>query len=127
MSSRLLAVTFGRHHRRTRPWVRSSSGQNISPASSEHKVLCDGQTLYIGQDLAEALGWQPEQGVSGLKLSLHGWAPHYFTITPQGTDNGQIFVHATNIDITDFQTQNVLPVEPSRVAAITTYIPYSTT
>lgn len=46
-------------------------------------VLGNSQTLYIPQQLADALGWRFEQSMGGQKLTLHGWAPHYFT-TPQG-------------------------------------------
>ncbi|KAL4261968.1 hypothetical protein AB1N83_007124 [Pleurotus pulmonarius] len=57
-------------------------------STTEHKVVLDNKTLYIGQDLAEALGWKPEKGSdAGVQLSLTGWSPCYFTITPTGTDS----------------------------------------
>lgn len=57
-------------------------------SATEHKVVLDNQTLYIGKDLAEALGWKPEKGHdAGIQLSLTGWSPCYFTITPTGTDS----------------------------------------
>lgn len=59
-------------------------------SATEHKVVLDNETLYIGQDLAEALGWKPEKGSdAGIHLSLSGWSPRYFTITPAGTDSGE--------------------------------------
>lgn len=58
------------------------------PAPTEHRVVLDNQTLYISQELAEGLGWKPNQSLDGVKLSLHGWEPTFFTITPTGTDFG---------------------------------------
>lgn len=58
------------------------------PAPTEHRVVLDNQTLYISQELAEGLGWKPSQSLDGVKLSLHGWDPTFFTITPTGTDFG---------------------------------------
>jgi len=58
---------------------------------SEHRVTLDNQTLYIDQSLAEALGWKPEQGSdAGIKLSLSGWGPTYFTIAPTGSESGEL-------------------------------------
>ncbi|KAF8590846.1 hypothetical protein K439DRAFT_1299745, partial [Ramaria rubella] len=54
---------------------------------TEHKVLLDGQTLYITKELAQALGWKADQGLDGFKLTLHGWEPSFFTVTPSGTDS----------------------------------------
>lgn len=68
---------------------QSNKSTSIHPSPTEHKVVHDGRTLYIEQDLAEALGWTPEQGPEGLRLTLHGWAPSYFSVTPQGSDSGE--------------------------------------
>ena len=57
---RLLAVTP-----RTRPCQQSTS--------SQHKVTLSGETLYIEQDLAEALGWTPQHTTDGASLRLSGW------------------------------------------------------
>lgn len=55
--------------------------------STKHKVLLDGQTLYINKDLAEAIGWKPYIALDGLKLLLHGWEPSFFTITVSGDND----------------------------------------
>ncbi|KAJ7658411.1 hypothetical protein B0H17DRAFT_886240, partial [Mycena rosella] len=59
-----------------------------SPAI-KHEVVVDNQTLYIPRAMAEALGWRPNQGMyqSGVQLTLHGWEPSYFTISPTGSDS----------------------------------------
>jgi hypothetical protein len=54
----------------------------------EFKVLSDEQTLYIPKELAVRLGWTTELGQKGLGLSLHGWEPTFFAITPCGSDSG---------------------------------------
>lgn len=56
-------------------------------APKDYKVVLDNGTLYIDQDLAEALGWDSEQR-NGVSLKLHGWAPTYFTITQTGSESG---------------------------------------
>jgi hypothetical protein len=61
---------------------------STAPAPQEHKVLLDNGTLYLKKELAEALGWKPDHGIDGLRLSLHGWEPSYFAITQYGTDGG---------------------------------------
>jgi len=57
--------------------------------SCQHKVTLSGETLYIEQDLAEALGWTPEHTTDGVSLRLSGWGPNYFVITQKGTDAGR--------------------------------------
>jgi hypothetical protein len=57
--------------------------------SSSHTVTLDNETLYLDEKLARALGWTPEAGVDGVKLSLHGWKSHYFVVTKAGTDSGE--------------------------------------
>ncbi|KAJ7476932.1 hypothetical protein B0H11DRAFT_1809823, partial [Mycena galericulata] len=37
--------------------------------------------------MAEALGWKPNQGLDGVQLTLHGWEPSYFAISPTGSDS----------------------------------------
>ncbi|KAJ3541250.1 hypothetical protein NMY22_g3962 [Coprinellus aureogranulatus] len=46
----------------------------------------DGETLYVEQELAEALGWRGGGPTEGVTLRLSGWSPHYFAITQKGTD-----------------------------------------
>ncbi|KAL6301118.1 hypothetical protein BKA93DRAFT_739271 [Sparassis latifolia] len=65
----------------------SSSCDLSTIPPKEFKVLLDNQTLYVDQELAEALGWKANGGPEGLSLTLNGWAPHYFTIAPTGTDS----------------------------------------
>ena len=67
---------------------RLSSNAPLASSPQEHKVLLDNGTMYIKKELSEALGWKPEHGVDGLRLSLHGWEPSYFTITQSGTMGG---------------------------------------
>jgi len=57
------------------------------PPPTEHKVVLDNQTLYISREVAECLGWKPDQGAKGTPLTLHGWEPSYFTITPSGSES----------------------------------------
>jgi hypothetical protein len=68
---------------------RQIAGARRSLASSSHTVTFDNETLYLDEKLARALGWTPEAGVDGVKLSLHGWKSHYFVITKAGTDSGE--------------------------------------
>ncbi|KAH8117279.1 hypothetical protein DFH11DRAFT_996982 [Phellopilus nigrolimitatus] len=63
------------------------NSSSSSPPALEFKVVLDNQTLYVGKPLAEALGWTPQAGINGVKLSLHGWDPTFFTITRAGTDS----------------------------------------
>lgn len=55
--------------------------------------MLDNQTLYINQEMAEALGWKESNGgaAESVQLTLNGWAPTYFTITPAGTNSGSSF------------------------------------
>ncbi|CAA7269497.1 unnamed protein product [Cyclocybe aegerita] len=55
-------------------------------SAKEVTVTLDGQTLYIGQEVAEALGWKPGTSTEGVSLRLSGWRPHYFAITERATD-----------------------------------------
>ena len=55
----------------------------------EFKVVLDNETLYVEQELAEALGWKPDvKSEEGVPLTLSGWAPKYFAIARTGTDSG---------------------------------------
>ncbi|TFK17068.1 hypothetical protein FA15DRAFT_605797, partial [Coprinopsis marcescibilis] len=51
-------------------------------------------TLYINQELAQALGWTEETPTKGVSLRLSGWSPHYFAITRKGTDT-DLLAHGT--------------------------------
>ena len=73
---------------------RYSRSSSTVTRGVEHRVYLDGQTLYINKEIAEALGWKPQttqerihSNSDGIGLSLHGWAPNYFTITPKGSDS----------------------------------------
>jgi hypothetical protein len=70
----------------TRSHARSMATSAILQSPSEHRVVLDNHTLYV----AEALGWRPEQGSdTGIHLSLSGWSPTYFTITPMGSESAK--------------------------------------
>ncbi|KAH0579136.1 hypothetical protein H2248_003289 [Termitomyces sp. 'cryptogamus'] len=85
--SRRLATDSVINHSSIRTFATSSN--LYSP--STHKVVLDNRTLYIDRTLAEALGWKPEKGHdAGIQLSLSGWGPTYFTITPVGTDSDRL-------------------------------------
>ncbi|TFK17860.1 hypothetical protein FA15DRAFT_555593, partial [Coprinopsis marcescibilis] len=64
------------------------------PGQKEFKVVLDGETLYIHQELAQALGWTEEALTKGVSLRLSGWSPHYFAITRKGTDT-DLLAHGT--------------------------------
>jgi len=70
--------------------ARSIATSTTWRSPSEHRVILDNQTLYVDQSLAQALGWKPEQGSeAGVELSLSGWGPNYFTISPAGSESGE--------------------------------------
>ncbi|CCM04746.1 uncharacterized protein FIBRA_06936 [Fibroporia radiculosa] len=77
---------------RTIPPARtvSNTANAFLPEPKEFKVLLDNQTLYITEDLATALGWTPAGSAASTQLSLSGWAPHYFAITPAGTASDRL-------------------------------------
>ncbi|KAH8834737.1 hypothetical protein DL96DRAFT_1519403 [Flagelloscypha sp. PMI_526] len=75
--------------------------------ASEHKVVLDGKTLYIPEALAVALGWKPGHETDGTKLILHGWAPHFFSITQQGSEQ-ELLSRRTVESSQNFQVQKVL-------------------
>lgn len=94
MSITLFASMFRRQHPHVmyivRTHARFMATSTILQSPSEHRVILDNQTLYVNQSLAEALGWKPEQGSdAGIKLSLSGWGPTYFTIAPTGSESGE--------------------------------------
>ncbi|OSD07415.1 hypothetical protein PYCCODRAFT_1473970 [Trametes coccinea BRFM310] len=60
---------------------------STSTATREFKVVLDNETLYIPQELAEALGWNAAKEDGSVPLTLRGWAPHYFPITRKGSDS----------------------------------------
>ena len=66
------------------------SDTDMTPPTPPQKftVTLDNEILYIDKELAQALGWKPNQDLDGVPLSLHGWEPGYFTITPKGSDSG---------------------------------------
>ncbi|TFY79461.1 hypothetical protein EWM64_g4547 [Hericium alpestre] len=66
--------------------VRSQSILSTSSSAKEFKVVLDGDTLYVDQALAEALGWNPGQ-MNGVSLTLSGREPHYFAVARSGTDS----------------------------------------
>ncbi|KAI0364527.1 hypothetical protein BV20DRAFT_956031 [Pilatotrama ljubarskyi] len=73
--------------------ILSSTG---ATAKEFKVVLEDNDTLYIDQELAEALGWTPQvahsdSGTPGtVSLTLSGWAPHYFAIARTGSDSDRL-------------------------------------
>lgn len=67
-------------------FIRRNSTNAFAP--TEHKVVLDNGTLYLGRELAKALGWKPELGKQGVNLTLRGWEPTYFTVTVTGSDSG---------------------------------------
>ncbi|KAJ7091234.1 hypothetical protein C8R44DRAFT_416209 [Mycena epipterygia] len=60
---------------------------HLSTTATKHEVFLDNQTMYITREMAEALGWKPNQGLEGVQLTLHGWEPSFFTISPTGSDS----------------------------------------
>ncbi|KAI0357839.1 hypothetical protein OH77DRAFT_1421960 [Trametes cingulata] len=76
--------------------VRWQSILSSSATAKEFKVVLDNETLYIDQELAEALGWTPQstQSDSGtpgtVALTLSGCAPHYFAIARTGSDSDRL-------------------------------------
>ena len=65
----------------------------IQTTPKEFKVTLDGGTLYVEQEIAEALGWKGVLPAEGVSLRLSGWAPSYFAITKMGTDAGSFVLH----------------------------------
>ncbi|KAF8894318.1 hypothetical protein CPB84DRAFT_1782777 [Gymnopilus junonius] len=73
------------------PFIRChTTDSSLFPRPKEYKVLLDHQTLYISQELAEALGWQRTRSTEPVELTLSGWEPAYFVITPTGTDSERL-------------------------------------
>ena len=54
----------------------------------EFKVVLDNDTLYVPQEVAEALGWKPQEVAKPVQLTLSGWAPNYFAVARTGSDSG---------------------------------------
>ncbi|KAG8765437.1 hypothetical protein FRC20_007107 [Serendipita sp. 405] len=50
--------------------------------------MLDKDTLYIDENIAQGLGWEPGRGLDGVQLPLHGWEKGYSVITRKGTDAG---------------------------------------
>ena len=71
--------------------ARFQSTSTSSSSAKEFKVVLDGETLYVDQSLAEALGWNPSRPKS-VSLTLSGWAPHYFAICRSNSDSGMLQV-----------------------------------
>ena len=75
--------------RRTVGTIRWHSSTPSVSSRREFKVVLDGETLYVEQPLAEALGWNPDTPAEkGVSLTLSGWAPNYFAIARTGADSG---------------------------------------
>lgn len=72
-----------------KPFAFRQISSRSSNKTRQFKVLLDDHTLYVGQELAEAMGWSEKMGAEGVKLSLHGLSPTFFAITPSGSDNGE--------------------------------------
>jgi len=53
---------------------------------NKFQITLDDSTLYVMQNLAEALGWHSTNGIS---FRLNGWEPSYFDITQTGTVAGK--------------------------------------
>ncbi|KAL0961217.1 hypothetical protein HGRIS_006184 [Hohenbuehelia grisea] len=85
----------------------------IRPQPSEHKVVCDGQTLYLNQEIMQALGWPNEPGVEGLSLSLHRWDPNYIAVTVRGSDSERL-AKGTVESSTNRNVQTVLDILKDR-------------
>lgn len=76
-----------------KPFAFRQISSGSSNKTRQFKVLLDGQTLYVGQELAEAMGWSEKMGAEGVKLSLHGLSPTFFAVTPSGSDSGEYKYH----------------------------------
>jgi hypothetical protein len=55
---RTLFRPYGRPH-----WIQNCTRFSTSPAATKHEVVLDNQTIYITREMAEALGWKPNQGM----------------------------------------------------------------
>ncbi|KAF5313341.1 hypothetical protein D9611_008664 [Ephemerocybe angulata] len=91
-------MCYRRYNPRHMPLARSAGihlrrYQQLS-SPREFKVVMEGGALYIGKELAEALGWTPSTPTDGVSLRLSGWSPHYFAITQKGTD-ADLLAHGT--------------------------------
>lgn len=62
--------------------------QKYTVTAKHLKATLDGSTLYVDEDVAEALGWTQGTSADGVTLRLSGWKPHYFAITQKGTEAG---------------------------------------
>ncbi len=80
--SRILRSATRRTH-----GLRFQSVLSSSCTAKQFKVVLDNDTVYVDQELAEALGWAPTQ-TQGVSLTLSGWAPNYFAIARTGSDSG---------------------------------------
>jgi len=67
----------------------STSAGPLFPPTKEYKATLDHETLYTPHELAEALGWRPDQK-EPCKLTLSGWEPGYFALTKEGSDAGEL-------------------------------------
>ncbi|KAJ7675683.1 hypothetical protein DFH06DRAFT_664741 [Mycena polygramma] len=67
--------------------ARNQFSSSLAVGAKKHEVVLDNQTLFLTREVAEALGWKPDQGPEGVQLTLHGWEPDFFTITPTGSDS----------------------------------------
>ncbi|TDL30217.1 hypothetical protein BD410DRAFT_56312 [Rickenella mellea] len=92
MSSRMPLMLAGLRRRPSeRNFLRFFASSTSTRSTSKHTVVLDNQTLYIDESLAKALGWNPQHGSDvGVPLSLSGWGPSYFTITPKGSDSDRL-------------------------------------
>lgn len=77
-------------HSHPRPFTTTPPSSLQSP--SEHTVVLNNRIIRIDQSLAEVFGLQLHQNSdarTGIQLSLSGWSPTYYTITPTGSDSGE--------------------------------------
>lgn len=95
-------ITTRSHPLHSSRFVSSKASSLIAslPEASHHVCALDAPpssplskeaTLYVTEEIAQALGWTPEAGqAEGVKLTLHGWKPGYFAITKTGSESGEL-------------------------------------
>jgi len=62
----------------------------VMPPHATREIMVDNKILYITREIAESLGWKPDQGANGIPLTLYGREPSFFTITPTGSDSDRL-------------------------------------
>ncbi|KAI1793260.1 hypothetical protein LXA43DRAFT_1092813 [Ganoderma leucocontextum] len=92
---------------RPRPPCLSTRPDAPAPPK-EFKVVLENDTLYVDQELAEALGWNAgTDPAEGVPLTLNGWGPRYFAIARKGSD-GELLARRTVASGHDPKVQKVL-------------------